>query len=323
MFHAILLCLAILGDGGKPAVPTAADRAAYETARNKAGNTAAAQVQLALWCEAHGLAPERTKHLELAVSLDPSNALARGLLGLVAYEGKWARPEQIEKDIQADPNFQALFREYLDRRVRTPAKKVDAQLHLADWCLEKGLKDEAMAHYHLVTQLDPSRDIAWIRLGYKKQKDRWFKPDGPGRAEARRRPPEAGRNAVETQLEKLRDAIESSVESRRLKAENELYKITDPRAVPLIARILGSGGEHSQIVAVELLSQIDGPAASFWLAALAVDKQSPAVADHARRALAQRDPREIIGWLVNLIHKPFKYELGAARRARQSFVAQG
>ncbi len=73
--------------------------------------------------------------------------------------------------------------------------------------------------------------------------------------------------------------------------------------------ILGNGSEQSQVVAVELLSQIEGPAASFWIAALAIKRPSPAIRDQARRALARRDPRNIIGWLVTVIHKPYQYEL--------------
>jgi hypothetical protein len=63
MVPAILLCCAIQGDGGKPAESPAAARAAYEAGQAKAGKNAAAHVQLALWCEAHGLTAERTKHL--------------------------------------------------------------------------------------------------------------------------------------------------------------------------------------------------------------------------------------------------------------------
>ena len=65
------------------------DMAAYQAAKAQAGRDADAQVKLALWCEAHGLSAERIKHLTLATLLDPSNAAARGLLGLVAYQGKW------------------------------------------------------------------------------------------------------------------------------------------------------------------------------------------------------------------------------------------
>ena len=311
MIRAILFCCAMFADGGKTAEPrpTANDRLAYQAAAAKAGKNAAAQVQLALWCEAHGFTAERSKHLTLALSLDPSNTHARGLLGLVPFHGKWAKPNEVEKEIQNDPKFQALFREYLDRRVQTPRNKADAQLRLANWCLAQGLNAEAMAHYYLVTRLNPSRDIPWIRLGYKKHKDRWFKPE---ELAAQRLEADVQKRADEqwkSRLEKLRDGLESKFEARRLKSEREVYQVNDPRAVPLIARILGNGGEQSQVVALELLSQIEGPAASFWLATMAINKPSPAIRDQAKRALARRDPRDVIGWLVTVIHKPYQYEL--------------
>ena len=61
---------------------TAADREHYKSAADAAGHDGGAQVRLALWCEAHGLSADRTKHLALAVLYDPSNALARGASGL-------------------------------------------------------------------------------------------------------------------------------------------------------------------------------------------------------------------------------------------------
>jgi hypothetical protein len=309
MIHAVLLCCAILGDGGKPAETTAADRAAYEAARDKSAKNAAAHVQLALWCEAHGMTAERTKHLNLAASLEASNALARGLLGLVDFQGKWAKPEEVKQQIQNDPRLQAIFREYLDRRVHTPQKNTDAQLRLAAWCLENGLKDEAMAHYHAVTRLDPSRDIAWVRLGYKKHKDRWFKPEdlAAHKLEAERQ--KQADAHWKPRLEKLRAAMEATNDTRRLKAEHELYQITDPRAVPMIWKVFGNGSEKTQLVAVELLSQIDGPSASFCLLSLAIEKPSSEVRGQAARALTYRDPRDVIGWLTNLLHKPYRYQV--------------
>ncbi len=308
MIQALLICCALLGDGGKPAEPTAADRAAYELAHAKAGKNPAAHVQLALWCEAHGFTAERIKHLTVAAGLDPKNVLAQGLMGLVAFQGKLEKPDQVKDEIQSDPKSQALFREYLDRRVRTP-QKADAQLRLAGWCLENGLNDEAMAHYHLVTRLDPSRDIAWIRLGYKKNKDRWQKPDilAAQKLEADRQ--KHADQQWKPRLEKLREAMESSVETRRLKAEREVYQVTDPRAVPAIFKTFGSGSERSQQVAVELLSQIDGPMSSFCLLTMAIQKPSNEVRDRAARALALRDPRDVIGLLIRLVRKPFKYEI--------------
>jgi Pretoxin HINT domain len=309
MMHAILLCCMILADDGKPAEATAEDRAAYEAAAAKAGKYSAAQIQLALWCEAHGFTAERSKHLDMAISLDPSNALARGLFGQVAFQGKWAKPEQVKHDLDDDPKFHVLIRQYLERRVRTPQKSVDAQLRLAAWCLENGLKDEALAHYHVVTSLDHSRDIAWLRLGYKKHHNRWVKPDDLAAQKLEADRQKHADREWKPRLEKLRDALESSVETRRLKAENELYHITDPHAVPAIWRTFVRGSEKLELVAVELFTQIEGPGASFCLLVLAIDNPSSEVRARAAQAPAHRDPRDLIGWMINRLHKPFKYEV--------------
>jgi hypothetical protein len=319
MIRAIMLCCAMLADNPQPAVATAAaNRAAYEAAQAKVDKNAAAHLQLALWCEARGLNAERVKHLNKAIALDPSNVLARGLLGLIEFQGNLAKPDQAQQGIQRDPKFQAVFQEYLDRRIRTPQENADAQVRLANWCLENGLRDQATAHFTVVTRLDPSRDIAWIRLGYKKFKDHWYKPD---ELEARKLEAERQKRADiqwKPRLNRLRAAIESGSETRRLKAEKELYQITDPRAVPMIWRTFGNGTEKMQLLAVELLAQIEGPTASFLLALQAIAKPSPEVRARAARTLEHRDARDVIGWLVSLLRKPFKVELDRSDRPRST-----
>src|SRR5262249_39172319 len=150
---------------GEPGTPVGApaDRSVYESAQKKAGHDAEAHVRLALWCEAHGLPAERMKHLALAVLYDPSHALARGLMGLVAYRGKWGSPEEIGQQILTDPARRELIREYLELRSKT-SHRPDSQLRLAAWCEQKGLKEQAIAHYNEVIQLDPARESAWRHL---------------------------------------------------------------------------------------------------------------------------------------------------------------
>jgi hypothetical protein len=308
MVYAVLVCCAMVGDQNAPASRAPSDLAVYQTATKDAGRDADAHVRLALWCEAHGLSAERAKHLALAMMYDPANALARGLTGLVSYKGRWGRPETIGKQIQADPERQVLLREYFDRRANTPSKP-DAQSRLAAWCEEKGLKEEAIAHYNEVLRLDPSRESAWRHLGYKKVGNRWVKPEDLAlekqEAEIQKRADKQWRQ----KLEKIRDGLESKDQARRARAEATLAEITDPRAVPMIWATFVTGSERLQLAAVQMFGQIDGPVASTSLAALAVFNRAGSVRGRAIDTLVRRDPRDVVDRLIGMIRKPFKYQV--------------
>src|SRR5438270_9748330 len=94
MIAAVLLCSGLLtAEAPQPKALAAEDVQAYQVARAQTGRDADAQVRLALWCEAHGLAAERLEHLALAILADPQHAAARGLLGLVRDGETWRKPE--------------------------------------------------------------------------------------------------------------------------------------------------------------------------------------------------------------------------------------
>src|SRR5262245_5691957 len=97
MISTVLTCGAILLGATAPDGPATdrPEREAYQTAAAASGHDASAHVRLALWCEAHGLPAERTRHLAMAVVLDPANAKARALLGMVEYRDRWQRPEAV------------------------------------------------------------------------------------------------------------------------------------------------------------------------------------------------------------------------------------
>ncbi len=311
MFCTILMCCALVGSergaGGSP-VAAAPDHLVYESAKKKAGRDAEAHVRLALWCETHGFAAERMKHLALAVLYDPSNTLARGLMGLVAYRDRWGTPENVGQEIQADPADRELIREYLTRRAKAP-NKPDAQLRLADWCQQKGLKAQALIHYNGVLLLDPTREAAWRRLGYKKQGSRWIKPDVVAAAKLEAERQRRADKEWKSRLERLRDDLEGKDAARRADAMQALAAVTDPRAVPMIWAVFLRGSESRQINAVQMLGQIDGRVASGSLALLALFSPPDAVRGQATATLVGRDPRDFVGQMVGLVRKPFKYQV--------------
>ncbi len=312
MVRTIFLCCVLLGSNGADdeqiAAARSTDLAGYQAAKSTVGRDADAHVRLALWCEAHGLTAERLKHLSMAILYDPSNTLARGLMGLVAYHGKWDRPDVIGREIQNDPARQAIIREYLDRRARTP-DKADAQMKLAAWCDEKGLKEQAIAHYSAVTRIDPSHESAWKHLGHKKQAGHWVKPEEIAAAKQNAAQQKQADKHWKTKLERLLNGLESKDAAKRMKAEQGLTEVTDPRAVPMIWAVFVRGGERQQIAAVQMLGQIDGPTASNGLAALAVFSPAAETRRRAIETLTRRDPRDIVGRLIGLVRKPYKYQV--------------
>ncbi|MGO9915221.1 MAG: hypothetical protein ACLQIB_10975 [Isosphaeraceae bacterium] len=312
MVYATLLCWAMLGDQNASAASAPSDLAAYQAAQKAAGRDANAQVRLALWCEAHGLTAERVKHLGLAVLSDPSNMLARGLLGLVDYQGKWQRPDEISKAVQDDPQRKARVQEYLERRAKTP-ERAEAHQKLALWCEQNGLKDQAVAHFHQALRLDPSREVAWKHLGYKKVGGRWQKPEAAAAAKHEAQEQQRANKHWRPILEKLRANLKSKDKARRADADKALGQITDRRAVPMVWATLGMGDSAHQKIAVQVLGQIDDPSASRALVLLAVFGGSPEVRARATQSLGQRDAREFADTLIAMIRQPIEYEVKRVR----------
>ena len=278
----------------------------YRELREKAGRSPEEQVRLALWCEAHGLSAERLHHLTLAMLADPRNVAARGLMGLVARDGRWSRPEAVADRLKADQALVATRADYEDRR-RKSAYTADAQWALGVWAEEHGLIEQSRAHLAAVTRLDPARDAAWKRLGFKKHDGRWATDAQLAAEKAEAEAQKAADKTWKPLLEKLKAALGQP--SRRDEADAALAGVTDPRAVPMILRAFATNRPGDQLRAVQLLGQVESPAASRALAGLAVLARSPEARRAAVETLRRRDPREFIGPWIALIRKPIPFEV--------------
>ena len=213
--------------------PSSGDIKTYEALKAKAGKDSQAQVKLALWCEAHGLNAERVKHLAQAVLSDPKNATARGLLGLIAFGGRWETAERARERIKADDALAAKLAEYEQRRSKLTADEIRSQqaadrleqkgdyeaaysarlksnrrlaqahVELGLWCDPNGLKPEATAHFTMAVHLDPYRDSSWKHLGYVKRNGRWTSREQAADRGARRARAKAGRSLLGAAAEEM------------------------------------------------------------------------------------------------------------------------
>jgi hypothetical protein len=306
MATTVLLALGLIAADPTPAGPGDGDRAAYDAARAAVGRDPEAHLKLALWCEAHGLQPERVKHLALAVLADPRNATARGLMGLVAYGGQWKRPEAVAEKVKADEALTARLAEYNARRARAP-ETADAQWALGLWCEQNGLAAEALAHFTAVTRLDPSREAAWKRLGCKKVNGRWVSEAQLAAEKAEAEALKKADKHWKPLLTKWRGWLGDR--SKRGAAEEALAMVSDPRAVGAVWSVFVAGGSAHHGRAVQLFGQIDTAGSSRALAMLAAFDDSAEVRRAAVETLKRRDPREFAGMLVALLRDPIKYEV--------------
>ena len=241
------------------------------------------------------------------------SALARGLAGLVLYEGRWQPVADVERAAAADRSRYPLIQEYLERRAAAPSLP-DPRLKLAAWCAGHGLQEQAFAHYVEVTRLDPAPNgLETPRVQAARQSV------GPsargGGTKAGGRQTEACRPEVEASAGEAARGPRELERSRKAKAKGDLADVTDARAVPMVMKVFGGGSEPLQVVAVQLLSQIHSPLSSLSLASLAVESPSGVVRGLAGEALHARDPREFVGQLIGQIKKPYTYEVKPAASA--------
>ncbi len=286
-----------------PLAPSPHDDAlkAYRERALQANKTPDAQVRLALWCESHGLAAERLKHLALAVLTDPTHSAARGLLGQVASEGRWRRAEDLLFQARSDANHANALAEYNARRERME-NSAEAHWRLALWCDRHDLKPEATAHLIAVTRLAPGNESAWKRLGYQRYHGRWRTELQIARERAELEAQKEADRYWKARLNKWRVTFRNP--KTRPEAVLALADVSDPRALNSVLIVFGNGDALDQTQAVQLLGQIDSPGATRSLALFAIGGATVGIRRAACEILARRDHREALGLLIAMLRDP-------------------
>jgi hypothetical protein len=169
------------------------------------------------------------------------------------------------------------------------------------------LKSEAGAHLATVVRLDPAREAAWKRLGCKLVGGRWVSEAQLAAEKAEAEAQKAADQHWRPLLTKWRTWLGNK--EKQAEAERLLSEVRDPRAVPMVWTLFGAGDAAHQLVAVQLLGQIDAAPASRALTGLALSGRSAEVRRRATATLKWRDPRESAGLLVAMLRKPIKYEV--------------
>ena len=172
MATVVLICAGLLGFSPP-------DRSEYQAAAARAGRDAGAHLKLAVWCEAHGMDAERLKHLASALAIDPQNAAARGLLGLVGYGGTRSSPQALGETVKGD---EALGREVGVEYEARAGRDVGAHLKLAVWCEAHGMDAERLKHLATALAVDPQNAAVRGMMGLVNYAGSWLPPEKVGEA---------------------------------------------------------------------------------------------------------------------------------------------
>ncbi len=337
MIFAVFIAVAIVADDSPPASKADLDsaRIAYKKKAATVARDSESQVNLALWCELRGLGVEKIKHLTIALSLDPTNTRAHGLLRHVRDADKWIPFERARDEIMSNRDLVEKLVEYHRRRYRLvqsaalERKKIRAMIDdgleiearayrircdhnlapehvkLGGWCEKNGLKLEAIAHFTTAIHLDPARETSWKRLGYVKHDNKWMTKQQIDAAKEDERIQFKADRYWESTLRKLSNQLGDK--RRRGEAERLLADVADPRAVASIHKVFSDSHPSVQRRRVQLLSQIPNRASTLALAKIALSTDDDATRSLAIAALSRREPREFGKLLVDLFHTPIHY----------------
>ncbi len=205
----------------------------------------------------------------------------------------------------ADAKSDKAVSEYNLLKEKTPMTAA-VRWKLAVWCEEHGLKDLAYVHFGEVISLDPKREAAWKKLGFKRYGNQWA-TDAQIAADQEQRKAEKVWGLRVTKIHK--DIHGTNGKAKKNLAQRELDKISDPKAIPSVYREFVGGDDTDQFILLDVLSQIVDPVSSKVLALVAVYGKTPEVRDRATRLLRDRPSEDYLSVLVGLMTDEYKYEV--------------
>ncbi len=184
-------------------------------------------------------------------------------------------------------------------------RTVAEQSKLAMWCEEHGLKAEAFAHYAEVVRLDPKKEVAWRKLGFRKYANRWMTDAQIAELEDQKK----SERIWLPQLKRIhRDIHGTNGTKKRDPARAAFEAIREEKAIPSLYREF-AGSQTDQVLMIQALDRIETPMATKVLAMLAVYGQTPDVRRRATEVLRGRPSQDYLELLVGLMVDPFKFEV--------------
>ena len=205
---------------------------------------------------------------------------------------------------------------------------VSSQLELTKYCSRHGLKEQAVAHWSAIIELDPDHSEARKQLGYELADGRWLS----------KREFEADRKKSVHVAESLR---KNAAEIKKIAEELRTGKLTqsvavdrilaeqDVSSIPIWELFLSSAHDQGAAVVVAALAKDSSPEATLSLARHATWANASIVRGNAIESLQNRDKHAYIPPMLAELHGPWlasrELQLNQSNRLvnRYTLVAEG
>jgi tetratricopeptide (TPR) repeat protein len=258
-------------------------------------------VQEALAAEVDGRSRDRDRWIHEALKQSPDHPAAHWLAGQVLVGGHWVKIEEAPSLAAGDSKLQ----EYL--RVRSKyGDNVPDQLRLGDWCRERGLTEQARAHFTRVIELDPDHAVARNRLGYRRIHGEWYSAAEVQEFRSRAKQLKNDLDRWRPAVQKVRQSLSASVSAGEERARKQLRTMDVPGAVPALELLLAPASQQEASLAIEAIGRIPGPEASVALARLAAFAQWGKARRQAAKQLKSRPLVEFVPPMLAAMSTPLE-----------------
>lgn len=257
-------------------------------------------VNLALEVEASsGDGEHRNKHLMEALGESSEYAPAHWQRGEIHRAGTWLSMDDVASRSASDRNLSM----YEKQRCSLADTEL-GNLQLAAWCASRKLGAQCYAHLQRVLDINPQNRAAKLALGWRETELGWISPD---QFEADVRFAMEENRSLErfgAKLKSILKQLTSPGDVAQGKGRQELLEIRDSEAVAAMEKIISAAREDLALLAIKVIDEIKGPAATRSLARHAIFHPSPRVRDNASDALKKRDPQGWAPGAVDLLRNP-------------------
>jgi len=222
-------------------------------------------------------------------------------------------------DVASLVRRRVVLEEYELRRQQL-ADTLSAHWELAEWCRERLLKDRRATHLERVVEFDPTHEAAHRALGHIRVEGEWASRDEVMKSRGYVR--YKGRFVLPQELELIRQEeqsnenekawykrvrmwhgwLEGDRADRREMATSELNGITDPHAIPALARSFQNDSrEQFRLLYVTILSRIDDNRTIIPLVLQSLQDVSERIRASSLQALSSKDLTKTIPLFVKVL----------------------